>query len=189
MRSVCLSSRLQVWLISRRLKAIRLVACDVDGVLTDGGLHYDEKGHISKRFDVRDGLALRMLQGAGITIALMSGGRSGAIQHRAQHLDLDYCYVGISDKLTEIQSLARHLDIKNDEIAFLGDDLNDLAVRPAVGLLVATADSVLALQRQADWVLTRPGGHGAVREFAEVLLSSQRKLTERSHNGWRGHND
>lgn len=189
MRRLSLRSRLQRWLIRHRLQAIRLVVCDVDGVLTDGGLHYDELGYVSKRFDVRDGLAIRMLQRAGITVALMSGGRSGATEQRAQHLNLDHCYVGIGDKFAKIQSLAKDLDIMSEEVAFLGDDLNDLAVRPVAGLLVATADAVMALRRQADWVLSSPGGHGAVRELAEALLSSQRKFNELAHSGWRSHND
>jgi 3-deoxy-D-manno-octulosonate 8-phosphate phosphatase (KDO 8-P phosphatase) len=176
-------------MIRQRLQSIRLLVCDVDGVLTDGGLHYDEKGLVSKRFDVRDGLAMRMLHRAGITVALLSGGRSGAIEQRAQHLDLEHCYVGIADKLSKLQHLAKDLGVAHEQIAFLGDDLNDLAVRPVAGLLVATADAVPALRRQADWVLSRPGGHGAVRELAEGLLSSQHKLDDLSHNGWRGRND
>lgn len=161
----------------------------MDGVLTDGGLHYDEHGLVSKRFDVRDGLAMRMLKRAGITVVLMSGGRSGAIEQRARHLDLDHCYVGISDKLQKMESLAKDLDLARTEIAFLGDDLNDLAVRPAVGLLVATADAVLALRRKADWVLSQPGGHGAARELAEALLNSKHKFKDLAHNGWRGCNN
>lgn len=184
-----LRSKLQRWLIRRRLQAIRLLVCDVDGVLTDGGLHYDEQGFISKQFNVRDGLAIRMLQRAGITVALMSGGSSGAIERRAQHLDLDHCYVGIGDKLNKIQSLTKDLGIMSEQIAFLGDDLNDLAARPAVGLLVATADAVPDLRRQADWVLSRPGGHGAVREFTEALLISQDKFNGLSRYGWRSRNN
>jgi len=189
LKSFGLRSRLQRLLIKHRLQAIRLLVCDVDGVLTDGGLHYDEQGFVSKRFDVRDGLAMRMLQRAGITVALMSGGRSGAIEQRAQHLDIDHCYIGVSDKLLKIQSFTKDLGVMAEEIAFLGDDLNDLAVRPAAGLLVAPADAVLALRRQADWVLSRPGGHGAVRELAEAILSSQHKFSDLEYSGWRGFND
>jgi 3-deoxy-D-manno-octulosonate 8-phosphate phosphatase (KDO 8-P phosphatase) len=189
LKPVALYSRLQRWLIRHRLQAIRILVCDVDGVLTDGGLHYDEQGLISKRFNVRDGLAIRMLQRAGITVALMSGGRSGAIEQRAQHLGLDHCYVGISDKLNKIQSITKDLGVLSEEIAFLGDDLNDLAVRPAVGLLVATADAVIDLRMQADWVLSRPGGYGAVREFTEALLISQDKYNDLVRYGWRSHND
>lgn len=186
---VRLRSKLQCFMVRQRLQPIRLLICDVDGVLTDGGLHYDEHGLVSKRFDVRDGLAMRMLHRAGITVALLSGGRSGAIEQRAQHLDIEHCYVGIADKLSKLQHLAKELDLVQEQIAFLGDDLNDLAVRPAVGLLVATVDAVPALRRQADWVLSRPGGHGAVRELAEGLLNSQHKLNDLSHSGWRAQND
>lgn len=189
MRNLLLHSRLQRWLIRDRLQAIRLLICDVDGVLTDGSLHYDAEGLISKRFNVRDGLAIRMLQRAGITVALMSGGSSGAIEQRAQHLGLDHCYAGISDKFSKTQSLAKDLNLVNEQIAFLGDDLNDLVVRPAVGLLVATADAVIHLRRQADWVLSRPGGHGAVRECAEALLVNQDKFNDLRRYGWRSHND
>ena len=184
-----LRSRLQRWLIRDRLQAIRLLVCDVDGVLTDGSLHYDEQGFVSKRFNVRDGLAMRMLQRAGITVALMSGGRSGAIEQRAQHLDLDHCYVGVGDKLRKTHSLAEDLCVMREQIAFLGDDLNDLAVRSVVGLLVATSDAVIDLRRQADWVLSRPGGKGAVREMAEALLISQHKFNDLARNGWQSQND
>jgi 3-deoxy-D-manno-octulosonate 8-phosphate phosphatase (KDO 8-P phosphatase) len=161
----------------------------VDGVLTDGGLNYDEQGLISKRFNVQDGLAIQMLKCAGITVAFMSGGRSGAIEQRARHLDLDHCFVGISDKLNKTQSFAKDLGIVSEEIAFLGDDLNDLAVRPAVGLLIAVADAAIDLRRKADWVLSRPGGHGAIREFTEALLIRQNKFNDISRYGWRSHID
>ena len=189
MNTFVLRSRLQRWLIKHRLQVIRPLVCDVDGVLTDGSLYYDEQGFVSKRFNVRDGLAIRMLQRAGVTVALMSGGRSGTIEQRAQHLGVDHCYVGVSDKLRKTNSLAEDLGVMSGQIAFLGGDVNDLAVRPAVGLLVATADAVIHLRRQAEWVLSRPGGQGAVREMAEALLSSQHKSTDLARNGWRTHND
>ncbi|MFO0104873.1 MAG: phosphatase, partial [Cyanobium sp.] len=89
-----LRSRLRGRLLRPRLRAIRLLVCEVDGVLTDGGLHYDEDGRVVKRFDVRDGLAVRMLQRAGIAVALLSGGRSGAIEQRARHLGIEHCRTG-----------------------------------------------------------------------------------------------
>jgi 3-deoxy-D-manno-octulosonate 8-phosphate phosphatase (KDO 8-P phosphatase) len=95
--------RLQRRLLSPRLRQIRLLVCDVDGVLTDGGLHYDEQGRVVKRFDVRDGLAIRMLQRAGIEVAFLSGGRSGAIEQRARHLQVNHCLVGVGDKLSALR--------------------------------------------------------------------------------------
>ena len=105
MSGLHLRSRLQGRLLRPRLRLIRLLVCDVDGVLTDGGLHYDEQGRVVKRFDVRDGLAVRMLQRAGITVALLSGGRSGAIEQRARHLGIEHCQVGVGDKRRGLEQL------------------------------------------------------------------------------------
>ncbi|MDM7954042.1 MAG: HAD family hydrolase [Cyanobium sp. CZS 25K] len=180
-----LRSLLQRHLLTPRLRQIRLLVCDVDGVLTDGGLHYDEDGRVLKRFDVRDGLAVRMLQRAGITVALLSGGRSGAIEQRAAHLDIQYCRVGVGDKQQGLEQLRAELGMARDHTAFIGDDLNDLAVRPVVGLLVTPADAARGLRRQADWVLRRPGGAGALRECSEALLASQGQLADQQRHGWR----
>lgn len=134
-----LRSRLQGRLLRPRLRRIELLVCDVDGVLTDGGLHYDEDGRVVKRFDVRDGLAVRMLQRAGIAVALLSGGRSGAIEQRARHLGIRHCRTGVGDKLSAPQDLQVSLQLGRQHTAFIGDVLNDLTVRPATGLLISPA--------------------------------------------------
>ena len=175
-------------LVSKRLKQVRLLVCDVDGVLTDGGLHYDERGGVVKRFDVRDGLAIRMLQRAGIEVAFLSGGRSGAIEQRARHLDIQHCLVGVGDKLAALQDLLDQLDLSPEHTAFIGDDLNDLTVRSAVGLLVSPANGARGLRRQADLVLRRDGGDGAVRELAELLLHQRGHWQSLNREGWRDTN-
>jgi 3-deoxy-D-manno-octulosonate 8-phosphate phosphatase (KDO 8-P phosphatase) len=180
-----LRSRLQGRLLWPRLRQVRLLVCDVDGVLTDGGLNYDEKGQVLKRFDVRDGLAVRMLQRAGITVALLSGGRSGAIEQRAAHLDIEHCRTGVSDKLLGLGELRTQLAMGREHTAFLGDDLNDLVVRPACGLLVVPADAARGVRCHADWVLSRRGGGGALRELGEALLASQGQLISLHRYGWR----
>ncbi|MDI9406090.1 MAG: hypothetical protein QM522_05215 [Chitinophagaceae bacterium] len=180
-----LRSRLRGRLLRPRLRGIRLLVCDVDGVLTDGGLHYDEEGRVVKRFDVRDGLAVRMLQRAGIAVALLSGGRSGAIEQRARHLGIAHCRTGVGDKQAGLAQLHGELGMTREATAFLGDDLNDLAVRPVTGLLVSPANGAWGLRRQADWVLRSRGGDGALRELTEALLASQGLLRELHHNGWR----
>ena len=172
-------------LVSKRLKQVSLLVCDVDGVLTDGGLHYDERGGVVKRFDVRDGLAIRMLQRSGIEVAFLSGGRSGAIEQRARHLDIRHCLVGVGDKLAALQDLLDQLDLGPEHTAFIGDDLNDLTVRPAVGLLVSPAIGARGLRRQADLVLRQNGGDGAVRELAELLLQPLGDLRVFECQGWR----
>ena len=168
-----LSSSLRRRLLNPRLRRIRLVVCDVDGVLTDGGLSYDEDGKVVKRFDVRDGLAVRMLQQAGITMALLSGGRGGASEQRARHLDIHHCRVGVDNKRAGLEQLRQELAMGREQTAFLGDDLNDLVVREATGLLITPADAAPGLRRQADWILRRRGGDGALREFSDALLASQ----------------
>ena len=177
---------LQRTLLRRRdLAAIQLLVCDVDGVLTDGGLHYDAQGQVLKRFDVRDGLAIRMLQRAGIEVAFLSGGRSGAIEQRAAHLDIRHCLVGVGDKLSGLRQLQADLQCARQQTAFIGDDLNDLTVRPATGLLISPADGAPGLRRQADWVLRRRGGDGAVRELAEALLQQRGLWRQLNREGWR----
>jgi len=180
-----LRSRLQRRLLGPRLRQIRPLLRDVDGVLTDGGLHYDEQGRVVKRFDVRDGLAIRMLQRAGIEVAFLSGGRSGAIEQRARHLQVSHCLVGVGDKLAALEQLQASLKLDRPQTAFIGDDLNDLTVRPATGLLISPADAAAGLRRQADWVLERRGGDGAVRELAESLLHQRGLWRQLNRQGWR----
>lgn len=160
-----------------RLRAISLLVCDVDGVLTDGGLHYDE-----------DGMAVRTSKRAGITVALLSGGRSGAIEQRARHLRIEHCRTGVGDKHAWLQQLQLELGIEPAYTSFLGEDLIDLALRPISGLLVGPADAVAALRRQADWDLQHPGGVGALREFSDALLASLGHLKALHRHGWRNRN-
>jgi len=188
MRGLDLRSRLTRRLLAPRLEPVRLLICDVDGVLTDGGLHYDERGGVVKRFNVRDGLAIRMLQRSGIEVAFLSGGRSGAIEQRARHLDIEHCLVGVGDKLAALQDLLHQLDLGPEHTAFIGDDLNDLTVRSAVGLLVSPANGARGLRRQADLVLRRKGGDGAVRELAELLLHQRGHWQTLNREGWRDTN-
>ena len=150
---------MQTWLWRfRRTKFlfIRLVVIDVDGVLTDGGLWFDQDGRLQKRFDVRDGLGIRLLQDAGLTIAFLSGGKGGATEMRARQLGIEHCLVGIKDKPIALETLQQKLGFTQKQTAFIGDDLNDLAVRPQVSLLITPSDACYAIRRQADWVLGSP---------------------------------
>jgi 3-deoxy-D-manno-octulosonate 8-phosphate phosphatase (KDO 8-P phosphatase) len=179
----------QWWRHRQRLAGIRLIVLDVDGVLTDGGLWYSPQGELIKRFNVRDGLGIRLLQEAGVEVAFLSGGRGGATEVRAKQLGIRHCLVGAADKQAALAALQTQLALPREATLFVGDDLNDLAVRPRVGLLVATGDAVPALQRQADLVLQRAGGHGAVRELAERRLSRTAFGEELNRSGWRDRND
>ena len=180
---------LRWWLVRRQLRSIQLLVLDVDGVLTDGGLWFDAEGHLSKRFDVRDGLGIRLLQQAGLHIAFLSGGQGGATEVRARQLGVSHCLVGIKDKPTALKALQKQLGVSVEQTAFVGDDLNDLAVRPVVELLFAPADACRPIRRGANAVLHRRGGHGAVRELAERILRRRGRWGQLSRDGWKDRND
>ena len=177
------------WRIGKRLRQIKLLVLDVDGVLTDGGLWFDASGQLTKRFDVRDGLGIRLLQQAGVEIAFLSGGQGGATEVRARQLGVQHCLVGIKDKPEALLKLQQQLGIDIAETAFVGDDLNDLAVRPVVELLIAPADACTPVRQGAHAVLRKQGGHGAIRELAETILQTHGRWQTLKRNGWRDRND
>jgi 3-deoxy-D-manno-octulosonate 8-phosphate phosphatase (KDO 8-P phosphatase) len=177
------------WRIGKRLRRIKLLVLDVDGVLTDGGLWFDASGQLIKRFDVRDGLGIRLLQQAGVEIAFLSGGQGGATEVRARQLGIQHCLVGIKDKPEALLQLQQQLGIDSSETAFVGDDLNDLAVRPVVGLLIAPADACAPVRLGAHAVLRKRGGHGAIRELAETILQARGRWQNLKRDGWRDRND
>ena len=180
---------LRWWWHRQQLRRMKLLVLDVDGVLTDGGLWYDPNGQLTKRFDVRDGLGIRLLQQAGLQIALLSGGQGGATEVRARQLGIQHCLVGIKDKVHALNTLQTDLTISPAETVFVGDDLNDLTVRPVVALLLAPADACASVRRGADLVLSRRGGHGAVRELAERILQARGGWSLLNKRGWRDRND
>ena len=175
--------------LSSALAELQLLVLDVDGVLTDGGLWLDPEGRLQKRFDVRDGLGLKLLQKAGVHLAFLSGGHGGATEVRARQLGIDHCLVGIKDKPPALKALQERLGITTEHTAYLGDDLNDLAVRDSVALLLSPRDGCRPLRRQADAVLHHAGGHGAVRELAERILKARGDWRELARQGWRDRND
>ena len=146
-------SWLHRWRHRRQLQRMQLLVLDVDGVLTDGGLWFDASGQLTKRFDVRDGLGIRLLQQTGLQIALLSGGQGGATEVRARQLGIQHCLVGVKDKLKVLDGLQKDLNIAPADTVFIGDDLNDLAVRPLVGMLVAPANACAPMRHRADLVL------------------------------------
>ena len=145
--------------LSQSLRGLELLVLDVDGVLTDGGLSYAPDGQVWRRFDVRDGLGIRLLQQAGLEVAFLSGGQGGATEVRARQLGINHCLVGIKDKPAALTAPQNELGFCAEQTAFVGDDLNDLAVRPVVGLLFAPADACRPVRRGADAVLRHRGGH------------------------------
>ena len=155
------------------LKNIELLLLDVDGVLTDGRLYYDDNGLEIKAFNVRDGLGLRLLMNGGVDIGIITGRRSQALVHRCRDLGIHRVYDGVSDKADLLDSLCEQMAIPAASVAFMGDDLPDIPIMRKVGLSIAVADAHNAVLAMADRVTAAGGGQGAVREVCEAVLKSR----------------
>ena len=153
-----------------KFSQVKLLALDVDGVLTDGGLYYTETGEEFKKFNVKDGLGLKLLMQNGIQVAILSSSNSQATLHRAELLGIQYVFIGIEDKLTQLQLLCQQLGLELGQVAYMGDDLVDLPVMQAVGCPIAVADAMPKNQDVAAYITQRRGGEGAVREICDLLI-------------------
>ena len=157
-------------------KNIKLVLLDVDGVLTDGRLYYGNSGEELKAFDIQDGLGIKLLQKGGVKVGIITGRRSALLQRRAEELAISPLVQGREDKWLALNEMMEDLGVSLEEIAFVGDDLPDLAVIKRVGLGITPANGRHIVASQADWQTKNSGGDGAVREVAELVLSAQDKL-------------
>lgn len=156
----------------RRIKAILL---DVDGVLTDGRIVLGPQGAEFKFFDVRDGHRLRMAKRAGLRVFFVTGRRSEAVARRGEELGVDGVYQGVTDKMNVLDEIARAACASQEELAYMGDDLVDLPIMNAVGLSACPSDAVPEVRARAALVTEKPGGRGAVGELVEELLRAQGK--------------
>ncbi len=156
-----------------KAKRIRLLLLDVDGVLTDGRITYGSAGLEVLSFYVRDGLALKAAQGAGITVGLVTGRKSEAVVRRAEELRLVEVHTGVEDKMHVYRQLLMRYHLEDAEVAYMGDDLPDLPVLRQAGLAISVADAPVEVRSCAHLVTSLPGGKGAVREAVEWLLKSQ----------------
>lgn len=154
---------------------IRMLILDVDGVLTDGRFMYTDDGREYKCFHTQDGLGLRMILREGIGVIAISGRTSPALECRARELRLTAVYQGVDDKLSVFEEVLKKNTLDPREVGCVGDDLVDLPILQRVGFAVAVANAVDEVREAADYVTTRPGGHGAVREVCEVILKAQGK--------------
>ena len=154
------------------MSKIKLLAIDVDGVLTDGGMYYSEKGDELKKFNTRDGMGIAMLQKKGIVIALITGEKSKIVLRRAKKLRIKEVYLGIEDKLEIVKKLCKKYKVSEAEIAYIGDDVNDICVLKEVGLSIAVADAIESVKTYADYITKARGGNGAVREVCDLILDN-----------------
>lgn len=157
-----------------RLKSIKLLTLDVDGVMTDGGVFYAADGSQLRQFNIKDGMGINMAQKAGVEIAFITASTTPDIAHRGKVLKIKHMFMGADDKLAILTGLCAELSITLDEVAHIGDDVNDLVVLNAIGLPITVADAVDDVLDVAVYVTTRGGGKGAVREIIDLILKGRR---------------
>jgi len=156
--------------LQEKINRIKLVAMDCDGVLTDGGMYYSDDGAELKKFNTRDGMGISLLHQKGIKTAIITGEDIALVKRRAEKLKVDYVYLGIKDKLAVIQEIIGKENITLEEVAFIGDDINDLPAMRQVGVKFSVNDAMDTVKSIADYVSHLNGGRGAVREIAELII-------------------
>lgn len=152
---------------------IRLLVTDVDGTMTDGGMYYDMHGNEWKRFDTRDGMGISRIRQAGISVMILTGEDVPIVKRRAEKLQVEYCLLGVKDKVAELERFfEEHPEFSWETTAYIGDDLNDLASMKRAALPAAPRDAQPPVKAAAHYVCSASGGHGAVREFCEKILTN-----------------
>ena len=159
--------------LTAKAKKIKLVATDIDGVWTDARMYVTPEGEWMKAFSTYDGMATAMLKKRGIIVAILTGENSDIVIARAEKLNIDEVYVDEHEKLKRLTYLTKKYEISLDEVAYIGDDVNDLEVLKAVGFSALTGNSPIQDQFTPDYITTRHGGNGAFREFADIILNAQ----------------
>lgn len=169
--------------VRARLRKIRMLIMDVDGVLTDAGMYYSESGDELKKFNTRDGHGITLLHAAGFKTAMITRERTAIVTRRAEKLKIAEVHQGALDKLPVLKDLLARHGLQPEEACYIGDDVGDLEAMRYVGLPVAVADALLPIKRVAAYVTRARGGEGAVRELCDLLLaarSTSRRVRSRS---------
>ncbi len=161
-----------------KAKKIKLLILDVDGVLTDGKLFFDNEGNEYKSFHARDGHGIKLLRQTGVEVAVISGRKSNSVALRMKNLGIEHVYQGHENKQAAFNEIIEKIGIKPDQAAHVGDDLLDLPIMTRVGFSIAVADANFAVKQRADWCTTLPGGHGAVREVCDFIMQAQGRFDE-----------
>ena len=162
--------------VTGHAKSIRLIAFDVDGIMTDGGLYLSDSGEEFKRFNSLDGHGLKMLKASGVELAIVTGRISRCVELRAHNLGIMHVYQGIADKLETMKALLDKLQLSPQQSAFMGDDVVDLPAMLHVGMGISVPDAPQMVRDRAHYVTQRKGGNGAVREVCELLMRAQGTL-------------
>ena len=162
--------------LTARARAIKLIAFDVDGVMTDGTLFLADDGQEYKGFNSLDGHGLKMLKGSGVELAIITGRSSRVVEHRARNLGIEIIHQGAHDKLAVYEALCRELNLESAHTAYMGDDVVDLPVMRRAGLAITVPAAPELVKAHSHMVTTRQAGHGAVREACEFVMRAQGKL-------------
>jgi 3-deoxy-D-manno-octulosonate 8-phosphate phosphatase (KDO 8-P phosphatase) len=157
----------------KKASLVKAIFFDVDGVLTDGRIIYDDAGREIKSFNVKDGLIISYLKKAGIITGAISGRESPAVTRRCAELKIDFCHQGIIDKAMVFDKLIKHYKLKPKEVAYIGDDINDLPVFRLAGFTICPSDTYDYLKEQVDLVTSAKGGNGVLREIGDLVLTSK----------------
>ena len=160
-------------LLLERARKVRLLTLDVDGVLTDGRLYYDQAGNELKTFCTRDGFGIKALQHCGIGVALITGRSSTIVTHRASELGIPWVYQGALNKMDSLNDVMTKAGLLEEQVCYAGDDWPDLPVLDRVGLAVTVSDADPLVKSRVHWVTERAGGKGAVREICDLILAAQ----------------
>lgn len=165
-----------------KIRKIKCLICDIDGVLTDGLLYIDTHGNELKTFHVHDGVGLKLLMAAKIEIAVITGSYNSIIDHRMAQLGIRHYFKGQINKNQAYEALKTSLGLHNEEFAYIGDDVMDLPIMQQVGFSIAVANAVQQVKDKADWITQAEGGRGGLREACELILTTQNKTEEAIHN-------
>ncbi len=159
--------------ILAKAKNLKLLILDVDGVLTDGRLFFDQEGNEYKCFHARDGHGIKLLRQSGVEVAVISGRKSKTVELRMKNLGIELVYQGHEHKLGAFNEIIEKLGINPEQAAHMGDDLLDLPIMSRVGLAIAVNDANFAVKERADWCTSTLGGLGAVREVCDLIMQAQ----------------
>jgi len=162
-------------LLQQKAAKIKLVLTDSDGVLTDNGVYYGEHGEVMKRFSIRDGMGVERLKNIGIDTGIITGETSPSVRSRAAKLKITELHLGIKDKASLLKQILEAKKLNADEVAFIGDDVNDLGIITLTGFTACPADAMPQVARRVDYICKNNGGHGAFRELAEYIIAAQQQ--------------
>lgn len=161
-------------ILTEKAKKVKLLLADCDGVLTDGGVYYSQHGEEMKRFNIRDGMGVARLRVlANVEVGIITGELSESVRRRAEKLNIDELHLGVKNKVQVVQGIAKRRSVQVEEIAYIGDDTNDVEVMQLVGLSACPADALPFAREVADYACENNGGHGAFREFAELIIEAK----------------